>query len=100
MTPEQQKRAEDYIRERWPRKGPCLIPHKSAATKDSMLLTCHENDFCLCDMRESYAAGYSAHCEETKGLIEALEIVSECGNCGGCKGGARNALRAYREGMK
>lgn len=55
-----EKLAEESIRETYPNKGPCLVPHKSAATKDSFLLTCHENDFCLCNMRETFLAGATA----------------------------------------
>lgn len=52
MTKDKFQTARDEeISRLFPTKGPCLVPHKSAATKDSMLLTCHENDFCLCNMR-------------------------------------------------
>lgn len=43
-----------YLQERFPRKGPCLIPKPG-----SCVPSCHENDFCECDMCEITGALYA-----------------------------------------
>lgn len=32
-------------------KGPCLVPRPEAVTENSTLISCHEYDFCECDVK-------------------------------------------------
>lgn len=50
-------------------KGPCLIPIVGAES----VLTCHENDYCDCEMKKAYDQGVADHAELVKGLVEALD---------------------------
>lgn len=52
-----EKLAYEYINKAWPNKGPCLTPLKESVTKNSSLLISHENDYCQCDLMDTFLAG-------------------------------------------
>lgn len=92
-------------------KGPCLIPNPESITKDSTLLVCHESDYCDCEMKEAFKAGFALatkmHEECVKGLVEALEQIEFHENPNPHKQEktlyyrlANEALAAYREAME
>lgn len=56
MTKRLEERRDEILREKFKGKGPCLIPKPEAITENSMLTTCHENDFCKCDMEAMWNA--------------------------------------------
>lgn len=54
-----------------PTCGPCLIPREG-----SNMPSCHERDFCQCDMEEAYLAGQLAERERVKPVLEAAEFYA------------------------
>lgn len=61
--------AEKYI-ENLP-GGPCLIPRPESKE----VITCHENDYCQCDIRKAYDAGAAEERKRAEGLAEACQYI-------------------------
>lgn len=68
--------AYEFINKTWQNKGPCLVPNANVMNSNSTLLSCHENDFCQCDMTDAFIAGLKAERERSKKLVEALVNIS------------------------
>lgn len=59
-----QEKANAYLKKRHPSQGPCLVPKKDLNL--TQLPTCHENDFCECELKSAYLAGYRKALEDSK----------------------------------
>lgn len=53
--------------------GCCLVKKDDSACT----MTCHEYDFCCCDIRKAFLAGYEAAEERAKVLVDALGLIVE-----------------------
>lgn len=65
-----EKAANNYLTRNHPTKGPCLIPNPGVSA-----VSCHENDFCECEMGDAFAEGFYLAEAEIKRLRQALEEI-------------------------
>lgn len=59
------------------KKAYCLIPKPEAKSA----LTCHEYDYCSCDLKDAYSAGFAEAQAQAKVLIDALKNPFICVYC-------------------